>query len=1053
MALQAVWVSPFFSDLLLVACGAVAAAGVCVPLLGRRYALRRKAAEVALTEALARSHEAERWSEKLIEAAPVGLMVVDERGRVVHANRTALAIFGYGADEITGIAVEDLMPDDRRQGHPDKVRATFSNTVSRSLASKDGIFGRRKDGSVFPADIGLNTLERRPGEPRQIAVSVTDITERKRMSRALADQLAFQNTLIETIPLPIYYKDAEARFLGVNRAFEEAFGISRTQLRGRTSLTFPDQPADLLRHIHERDVAVIASGAPPVTGEAIQRVLADGEIRDLLCWRRVFRLADGAPGGMIAAFVDITSHKEAERTIERAKEAAEAATDAKSMFLANMSHELRTPMNAVIGMTHLALQTDLTPRQRDYLEKIRQAGNTLLSIINDILDVSKIEAGRLEVENIDFDLDDVISGVVSLSCGRADEKGLELLVDLPLDVPRGLRGDGLRLGQVLTNLIGNAIKFTPAGHIVLSGRLLEETGSRLRLGFSVQDTGIGLSAEESSRLFQPFMQADGSITRRFGGTGLGLSIARSLVVQMGGTIGVNSTPGAGARFSFSVLCERASEALPPRVRMPAEALRDVPVLVAGCSEPARAIMADALSRLGCRVTSAATPDEVLSLVATPFSVIFIDIRLTGNIAQLLSAWMQGGPNELPPARVVAVGRFGDEKLHDIAETLHAEAAVSQPVTASDLCDLMTRLVCEDTEATAAGSAGPAPYAPLLPRRRVLLVEDSEINRQIAGELLAAAGLDVDMAEDGEQALARLRAAPTDHYALILMDLQMPRMDGFAAAAAIRADGRLSDIPIVALTAHALPAERERALAAGMNDHLPKPVDPQQFYAVLSRWLAAPVADLSRPAPQATAVLPSRQIEGIDLAAGLMRAGGNEHLYLALLASFAASEGDASDRIAGCLPHDPEGAAFIAHQLRGIAANLGAHAIADAATALENALRSDAGAVTAALAALAGTLVPTVRDLAKLPAPQAAPAAEPRGDAAAATVLTRLAALLAAGDAEAAEELNAGRAAVADALKGDERVLEKAVATFDYALAEKIVRKALDTLGRPAPRGE
>ncbi|WP_334173905.1 response regulator [Pseudoxanthobacter sp.] len=865
------------------------------------------------------------------------------------------------------------------------------------------------------------------------------------MERAFADQLAFQNTLIETIPLPIYYKDAQARFLSTNRAFEEAFGVARAQLHGRTSLEFPGQPPALLQYIHDRDVAAIANDAQSVNGEAIRRELADGQIHDMLCWRRAFARADGAPGGMIGAFVDITPQKEAERAIARAKEAAEASTAAKSMFLANMSHELRTPMNAVIGMTHLVLQTDLTPRQRDYLEKIRQAGNTLLSLINDVLDVSKIEAGRLELEDVDFDLDDVIAGVISVSCGRAAEKGLELLVDVPLDVPRALGGDGLRLGQVLINLIGNAIKFTGHGHIILSGRVLEEDAQRLLLGFSVRDTGIGMSAEECERLFRPFAQADGSITRRFGGTGLGLSIARSLVEQMGGRIAVESAPGAGSLFSFTVRCRRASGP-PRRLRMPPGALRGLPVLLADSSDAARTIMTGTLTQLGCHVTAVATiPALREAATATAFRFAFIDSALAaGAEADVLAALR---PEGVAGPGIIPIGRFGDDTLRGIADTLDAVGMLSRPVSASDLCDLMTDLTRGEGARPAASPAAGAPV-PHFARQRILVVEDSAINRQIAGELLGIAGLETDFAEDGEQAVSLLAAGGPDRYALVLMDLQMPRMDGITAAQTIRADARFADLPIVALTAHALAAERDDALAAGMNDHLSKPVDPALFYDMLTRWLRpSGFSPAAERADDAAGRHPAR-VTGVDIAGGLARVAGNEKLYFDLLARFAAGERDAAQRIAACLPDNPADAEHMAHRLRGLAANIGATAIADAAATLEMSLRGRAPQALwqAGLATLTQAIAATMADLpAPPPAPgtaQTAVAAAPAG-----RNLDRLARLLVSGDAEAAEEFNARRADLADRPASELRALEKAIADFDFAVAEEIVQTIIAADGR------
>jgi signal transduction histidine kinase/FixJ family two-component response regulator/HPt (histidine-containing phosphotransfer) domain-containing protein len=502
-----------------------------------------------------------------------------------------------------------------------------------------------------------------------------------------------------------------------------------------------------------------------------------------------------------------------------ARQKAEESARLKSEFLANVSHELRTPMNAIIGMAHLALATPLAPNARDYVEKIHRAGQTLLGLINDILDFSKIEAAKLELHPEDFDLDELIGNVEIVAGHDAAEKSLAWKVEVAGDVPRRLRGDPLRLGQVLINLVNNALKFTePGGAVTLSIGLAPPADAPARLHFEVRDTGIGLSDEQQARLFQPFVQADGSTSRRYGGTGLGLSISRRLVELMGGGIGVRSTLGRGATFFF-----------------------DVPLAAAAA------------------------------------------------------------PAAHGRARAEVPGR-------------------SRP----------------PAHALAAAFAG----------RRVLLVEDNAINRQVAGELLAGVGVEVDMAEDGARALALLGAAPPTHYDLVLMDLQMPRLDGHDTTAAIRADTRFDALPIVALTAHAEPALRARCAAQGMEDFVSKPIVPEELWRVAARWMrpraAPPAAPAAAPRVEAArrddaASPPS--VAGLDVHAAVRALGGSVSLYREVLKRFAQAQAGFAAELQRCRAEGRHVDALrLVHTLKGLAGTIGAADLGRHAAEFETGLR-------------------------------------------------------------------------------------------------------------------
>ncbi|PHV11763.1 response regulator [Chitinimonas sp. BJB300] len=516
----------------------------------------------------------------------------------------------------------------------------------------------------------------------------------------------------------------------------------------------------------------------------------------LLDYQRYHRLYEKAQGQATRTKLLMFSIQSDLRTAEAARKHAEESTRAKSMFLANMSHEIRTPMNAIIGMAHLALKTPLTPKQRDYIDKIHNAGLSLLGVINDILDFSKIEAGRLDVESVDFDLDDVLANVASVTNARAHAKGLGYTFDIPANIPQRLKGDPLRLGQILINLLNNAVKFTEEGKVTLSAALEKQDTRGIRIRFNVRDTGIGMTEEEVTRLFQAFTQADGSTTRKFGGTGLGLSISRRLVEMMGGKIGVQSRVGEGALFHFTALFQAAT-----------------------------------------------TPSKQ----PTPET-----------------------PSSLPS--------FGGV--------------------------------------------------------RVLLVEDNEINQQIAQELLQAAGVNVTVANNGREALDKLLAVEPAPFDLVLLDVQMPVMDGFATIRAIRAEPSLTDLPVVAMTAHALLEEKQRCLDSGMNDHLAKPITPQALFDTVAHWAArhsVTVVD----ATSTDVNLPD--LPGLNVVSGLARTLGDKTLYLALLQRFYKEQAGVTERIRTALPNELALAHRLAHTLKSVAGLIGATEVQRLAADIESKL--------------------------------------------------------------------------------------------------------------------
>ena len=986
------------------------------------------------------------------------ISVKDKDGRYVQVNSYYQEELGQPESYFLGKTAFDLYPQDVAEA------IMAANQVA--LYSKQPITEEEaipaRDGSGMRYYLATSTaLVDKAGLPYGTCGFAVDITERKRVEQKLTDafiEVERSKNLIQAVldnsPTDIYIKDLNGRFLLINLSFsnylKRILGIDREALIGHTMGELLGLDAD--RWGMETDALVLQRGALMEFEQVIAREAGD-EVRQVY----KFPLKDGEKKTYAICVIaqDVSEKKRLQDDMRRAKELAEESTKAKSDFLANMSHEIRTPMNAIIGMSHLALKTELSQRQRDYVSKIQQSGQHLLGIVNDILDSAKVEAGKLTVESIAFELDKVLQNVATVICDKASAKGLELVCDVAADVPQNLIGDPLRLGQVLINYANNAIKFTAEGEIGILVRRCEghSTPGTVLLRFEVTDTGIGLTQEQIGRLFQSFQQADASTTRKYGGTGLGLAISKSLAELMGGRVGVESELGKGSSFWFtSVLGEGEARTIPHISRYKIETQR---VLVVDDSEHAALVLASMLESFGFQVQSVSSGAQALvrlqqaSDQGMPFGQVLLDWQMPDMDGIETARRIRALPLSLQPCRAM-VTAYGREEVIKSAQDVGIDEILTKPVSASLLFDSMVRLLGHAPQSRdvtrMARVTSDAQALSAVRGARVLVVEDNDLNQQIAMELISDEGFIVEVADNGQIALEKVAAACAEKnpYDIVLMDMQMPVMDGVTATQEIRKDPCNADLPIVAMTANAMQVDKDRCLAAGMNDFVTKPIDPNELWAALTRWIR-PRQDLG----SAVTVGPilggfisgdeiPKNITGLDSQLGLRRVMGKQSLYLSLLRKFVAGNTMGLQRLEQALAGgDMALAERLAHTLKGVSGNIGASALQSAMGAVEAALRGHSAPeqVRALMVAPAALLDQLLCDLKEKLPPEAALAAVPTFDPEATRVVClRLVALLADNDSEAADVLREHAPLLRAALGAGYRAVEAGVDDFDFEVA-------------------
>ena len=789
--------------------------------------------------------ETEAWYRSIIESAPDGMLVMDERGVIVRTNAQLDSMFGYASGALLGRPIEVLVPLASRAVHPSLRQGYTNEGVARGMGALNReLRGLRKDGSEFAVDVGLSRLPALGSRGLCVCASVRDITERRRNEAALIALEERGRLILSAVGDGIVGMDTDGRITFANPAVPLLLGYTEAEMLG--------QPMHPLVHFAYPDGREF-----PRHECSMYQTSVDGQPRhvdDEVLWRKDGSAMpveysttpvtkDGQIVGSVIVFRDITARLQAEAQVRRARDAAQEATRAKSDFLANMSHEIRTPMNAIIGMSHLALQTDLNAKQRNYIEKVSRSAENLLGIINDILDFSKIEAGKLSMEHIGFRLEDVMDNLANLVGMKAEDRGLELLFDCAPGLPSALVGDPLRLGQILTNLGNNAVKFTDRGEIVVGVEAVSQTSSEAELHFWVRDTGIGMTPEQCAKLFQSFSQADASTTRKYGGTGLGLSISKRLVEMMQGRIWVESVPGQGSTFHFHAHFGVQQQLAPQRM-FRADELQGLRVLVVDDNAAAREILSTMARSFGLEVDVARDGREALTLIAEaarrhlPYDLVLMDWKMPQMDGVECVRQLQQDASSNVPA-IIMVTAYGREEAQGEAgqRGVQLSSVLTKPVTASTLLEAIGQALGKGALAeTRAGAKNERTEEAMqrLAGARLLLVEDNEMNQELATELLQSAGIEVVLARHGQEALDIL--ARDDRFDGVVMDCQMPVMDGYTATQAIRQQARFAQLPIIAMTANAMSGDKEKVLAVGMNDHIAKPLSVDQMFATLAHWI-------------------------------------------------------------------------------------------------------------------------------------------------------------------------------------------------------------------------
>ncbi len=920
--------------------------GLLLTALLARY-LRGSASRIRVVESLVaeRSRELEKTNKALCQSEAKYRSIfesmedvyyeTDVHGAITVLSSSVYRLAGWRPEELMGKPVADVYTDPND-------RNNFIALLMREKYAKDyELLLRKKDGSTIHVSAGAQLLFDGQGNFSGVAGVLRDISERKEAEAARArDVIALKNAeralrenekrltkILDTVQAGIILIDAETRrIVSVNNAACKMY-------RGK--------PEELLGRVCHKVLCPAADDACPILDlrQAVdnsERVLLKKDGRGLPILKSVVPIELNNRTFLLESFIDLSKQKKMEADLLRAKAAAEAANRAKSEFLANMSHEIRTPMNGVIGMTGLLLETDLTPEQREYADVVRKSGKSLLSLINDILDFSKIEARKLELEILDFDLSTIVEDTAELFAPKAHERGLEIVCFVDVGVPVSIKGDPGRLQQVLSNLVGNAVKFTEKGEIDITVSLTGVEDSEAKLLFEVRDTGIGIAPDILPALFSPFSQADGSTTRKYGGTGLGLAISKQLVQLMGGDIGVKSEAGRGSTFWFTIPFELRKDAIVAHAPFDAA---EAKVLVADDNETNRLLATTLLESWGCVTTTAADGREALAELRraarenAPYRIALLDMQMPVMDGETLAAEIKADP-EIASTRLIIMTSLGRRpKMEGLLGWL------AKPFRRGRLYAILASALGGDQLTPSLGDGDSSEAVPTLGRALILVAEDNPVNQLVAVKLLEKLGCRADVVGNGSEALAALQRIP---YDLVLMDCQMPEMDGFEAAGRIRSGGAGQNrihTPIVAMTARAMQGDREKCIASGMDDYISKPVDPLALTRVLHRLLGRAGDSIDDRAGAVPLPEPERVAPVFDKKVLEERLMGDAEVIAHIIDVFLEDTPQRIETLKGCAARsDLDGAGRAAHSIKGAAAGIGGEALRRAALEIEKAGR-------------------------------------------------------------------------------------------------------------------